>query len=79
MKRSGFRYVKTVKDSTKKTRLIPFEFSREQAYALELGEGYLRVYKDSGAVVESTISMSWSDAGGAIVKSRVKKLKVRDW
>ena len=58
IKRSGFRHVKPVKDSSKKTRIIPFEFSREQAYIMELGEGYLRVYKDSGTVLEAAQSFT---------------------
>ena len=36
-KRSGTRFVKEVKDSTKATRLIPFEFNTDQAYILEFG------------------------------------------
>lgn len=60
IKRSGFRHVKPVKDSSKKTRIIPFEFSREQAYIMEIGEGYLRVYKDSGTVLEAAQSFTGS-------------------
>lgn len=52
LKRSGFRFLKPVKDQSKKSRLVPFEFSTEQAYVLELFEGGLRVLKDSGAVLE---------------------------
>lgn len=51
--RGGFRFVAETKDSTKASRLIPFVFSREQSYMLEVGDEYIRVYKD-GAVVEST-------------------------
>ena len=46
LKRSGTRFVKTVKDQFEKSRLIPFEFSTEQAYVLELYEGGMRVLKD---------------------------------
>lgn len=56
LKRSGTRFLKTVKDQAKKSRLIPFEFSTEQAYVLELYEGGMRVLKDSGAVLEPAIS-----------------------
>ncbi len=67
VKRSGFRHLKEVADSTKKTRLIPFEFSREQAYVLELGEGYMRVMKDSGAVLESSVSVTGITAANPVV------------
>lgn len=53
--RGGFRFVAETKDSTKASRLIPFIFSREQAYMLEVGDTYMRVYKD-GAIVESSPS-----------------------
>ena len=35
-----------------RARLIPFEFSTEQAYVLEFGNLYMRVYKDGGQVLE---------------------------
>lgn len=48
--RPGTRYVAEVKDSTKITRLIPFEFSTEQAYILEVGDTHFRFYKDDGRI-----------------------------
>ena len=55
IKRSGTRFVKEVRDSTKNARLIPFEFGTEQAYVLEFSDFYIRVYKDSGGVLETTV------------------------
>jgi len=52
-KRPGTRYVAEVKDSADATRLIPFEYSTTQAYALEFGDLYVRFYLDGG-VVESS-------------------------
>ena len=49
-KRSGTRFVSEVKDSANLTRLIPFEFGTTQAYILEFGNLYMRVYKDGGIV-----------------------------
>jgi len=49
--RSGLQYVCTTKDSTKNSRLIPFQFSVEQAYVLEFGDQYMRVVKDGGQVL----------------------------
>jgi hypothetical protein len=48
----GSRFVKEVKDSTKKTRLIPFVINRTTAYVCEFGHLYIRFYKN-GARIES--------------------------
>jgi hypothetical protein len=50
-RRSGTTFVDEVKDSTKKTRLIPFEFSTTQTYMLEFGDQYIRFYKDNGQIL----------------------------
>lgn len=49
--RPGTKYCATFKDSTKKGRLIPFEFNADQAYALEFTDYTIRIYKDGGLVV----------------------------
>jgi len=56
--RPGSIYVAEVKDSSKATVLIPFEFSTTQAYILEFGDLYMRVYKDSGLVLEPDITIT---------------------
>jgi|11_taG_2_1085331.scaffolds.fasta_scaffold01168_6 hypothetical protein len=50
-RRSGSQFVSEVKDSSKKTRLISFEFSTIQTYILEFGDQYIRFYKDSGQIL----------------------------
>ena len=50
-RRSGTQYVAEVKDSSKETRLIPFEFSTTQTYILEFGDQYIRFYKDNGQIL----------------------------
>ena len=50
-RRVGTQFISEVKDSSKKTRLIPFEFSTTQTYILEFGNQYMRVYKDKGQVL----------------------------
>ena len=50
-RRVGTKFIAEVKDSTKKTRLIPFEFSTTQTYVLEFGDQYMRVFKDKGQVL----------------------------
>ncbi len=37
-------------DFDKKVRLVPFEFSTTQAYILEFGDLFIRVYKDNGQI-----------------------------
>lgn len=43
--RPGTKFVAEVKDSSKLTRLIPFEFSIDQTYVLEFGDLYMRAHK----------------------------------
>ena len=51
-KRPGTLYVNTVKDSTKRVRLIPFVFSSTDALVLEFGDKYIRFYQNGGVVVD---------------------------
>lgn len=50
-RRPGTRYVAETKDSAKRSRLIEFIFNREQAYMLEFGDQYMRVFKDGAPVL----------------------------
>lgn len=49
--RPGTRYVGEVKDSSARTRLIPFQFNTAQAYILELGDEYMRFFANQGQVI----------------------------
>lgn len=49
-RRPGTKFVAEVKTSSKQTRLVPFEFSTTQAYMLEFGDQYIRVYKNNAEV-----------------------------
>ena len=57
-RRPGSTFVAEVADSDNKTRLIPFEFSTTQTYMLEFSNLKMRVYKDSGAVLEGDKAIS---------------------
>ena len=57
-RRYGTRYIGPVKDHTKTTRLIPFEFNDEKTYILEFGHQYIRFYKDEGIITESNKTIS---------------------
>ena len=69
-KRSGTRFVKEVKDSTKATRLLPFEFGTDQAYILEFGELYMRAYRNGEPVLETGKNITFvTKANPAVVTS----------
>lgn len=50
-KRPGTRFVREIGDSANAARLIPFEFSSTQAFALEFGDQTIRFYADGGVVL----------------------------
>lgn len=51
--RPGTQFVCEVKDSTKRCRLIPFQFNDVQTYILAFGDLNMRVIKDGGQVLYS--------------------------
>lgn len=57
-RRPGTIFVSEVRDSSKATRLVPFEFSTTQAYMLEFGDQYIRFYKDHGNILEASQNIS---------------------
>jgi len=59
--RPGTKYVATAKSSTRKCRVIPYVFSRTQAYTLEVGHHYIRFYTDQSQIL-SDETTSWSAA-----------------
>ena len=60
-RRPGMEYIDEVKDSSAKTRVIPFNFSTNTAYVLELGNNYMRFYKD-GAQLSMGAPSAWADS-----------------
>ncbi len=49
-KRPGTKYIAESKENTR-IRLIPFEYSTEQAYIIELGNQYMRFYTDAARIL----------------------------
>ena len=49
--RPGFAFVRAVKDSTKKTRLIPFTYSTDQTMVIEIGAGYFRFHTQGATLM----------------------------
>ena len=66
-RRPGSTFVAEVADSDNKTRLIPFEFSTTQTYMLEFSNLKMRVYKDSGSVLEGNKTISGITAANPAV------------
>lgn len=50
-RRPGTRYIAETKTSSSKSRLIPFEFSKTDAYIIEFGDEYLRFYRNGGQIL----------------------------
>ena len=59
--RSGFAFVKEVKDSTKKTRLLPFTFSTVQTMVIEMGDQYFR-FHTQGQTLNYSNGAAWNNA-----------------
>jgi hypothetical protein len=55
--RPGFSYVRAVKDSTKRTRLIPFTYSTTQTMVIELGAGYVRFHTQGATLLAGSPNM----------------------
>lgn len=53
--RPGTEYVGEVHDSTKLTRLIPFQFNNQQQYVLELGDLTMRVIANGAVVTTESV------------------------
>lgn len=53
-KRPGTKHIAPPKYDERESRLIPFEFSDEQAYLLELGDLYMRVHRNQSTVLDSS-------------------------
>jgi len=49
--RAGTAFVRAVKNSAKRTRLIPFTYSTTQTMVLELGDGYIRFHTQGATLL----------------------------
>lgn len=55
-RRKGFQFIEEVKDSTKKTILIKFQFSVTQSYIIEAGDLYFRFFFNKARVLEDDLT-----------------------
>lgn len=53
--RAGYRFIAETRFSNLVSRLIPFQFSTEQTYALEFGHGYIRFYTNGGQLLNGSV------------------------
>ncbi len=53
--RAGFAFVGEVKDSSKRTRLIPFTFSTTQTMVIELGDQYIRFHTSGSTLMNGMV------------------------
>ena len=73
-RRPGTRFVAEVKDSSAFTRLVRFQFSVTQAYVLEFGNNYFRVYKD-GAQITSGSPAAAVEVATSYTTAQLRDLK----
>ncbi len=66
-RRAATSFVSAVKDSTKKPRLMSFEFSVTQAYVLEFGNQYIRFYKNNALITEATKNITGATQANPVV------------
>lgn len=53
--RPGFQFIGEVGDSTKRARLIPFQFNTEQTYMLVFEQGTIRIIKNGAYVLDTGV------------------------
>ncbi|MCC7304768.1 MAG: hypothetical protein IT558_00755 [Alphaproteobacteria bacterium] len=73
--RPGTQFVKEVKDSSKSTRLIDFEFDDEQTFVIEIGDQYMRFHTE-GATLLAGSPTAWSNATAYVVGDLASRLGV---
>jgi hypothetical protein len=56
-RRPGTKYIASVKDATDATRLFPFEYSTDNAYVSEAGDGYMRFYRNGGQILNDDLTV----------------------
>ena len=64
-RRPGSRFIAEVEDSAETTVLLPFSFSADQTYILELGNLVMRFYRNQGLIFDGTpveVVTPWSGA-----------------
>lgn len=77
--RPGFRYVNEVKGSTKRVRLIPFQFNVDQTIVLEVGDRYMRFHTNAGTVLETAKNITGVTQPAGVVTITAHGYNNGDW
>ncbi len=70
--RPGLKFIAAVKDAARKTRVVPFEFSTEQAYVIEFGHLYCRFYRNGGQILKASPT-AWITSHGYVIGDFVEE------
>lgn len=73
--RPGTRFVREVKDSVRRAKLIPFAYSATQTMAIEFGHLYVR-FHTAGATLGNGAPANWSNVANYIAGDLVTRLGV---
>ena len=57
-RRPGFEFINEARDSTRKVRLVPFQFSATQSVVLEFGHQYIRFHSNGATVLETGLAIT---------------------
>lgn len=77
--RAGTKYVIETKDSTKRSRLIPFSYNTQQTYIVELGDQYMRFHTNSGTVLEAAKNITGITQPAGVITSAAHGYTNGDW
>lgn len=70
-RRPGTIYSANVKNQALPPKLVKFQFSITQAYILEFGVGYIRVYKDRSQIVNDLVVTGAANNGSGLIRLTV--------
>lgn len=70
-RRPGTIYANNVKDQTNAPKLVRFQFSVTQAYMLEFGAGYIRVYRQRAPIVNDLAVTGAANNGSGLIRLTV--------
>ena len=66
-RRPGTEFLGEVKNSSTKTRLVPFQFKTSDTYILEFGDSVMRVYRNGGQVLDAAKTISGATQANPVV------------
>lgn len=76
VRRGGSRFVSATKDETVQSWTLPFIYSEDDSYVLEMGNGYIRFYTNGGQLLLSGAPAAWNNATNYVAGDLVSRLGV---